>query len=62
VGILSLPRLKHLDVFIENCTECLRFKGRLDETEKVNTFKSELENGSRFFETGGIYVIKDEDQ
>ena len=48
MGILSLPKLKHLDVFIENCTECLRFEGSVDETEKVNSFKSELENGTRF--------------
>ena len=61
MGILSLPNLKHLDVFIENCTECLRFEGTLDETEKLNSFKSELENGTRFFGTDGIYVIKDED-
>ena len=60
MGILSLPNLKHLDVFIENCTECLRFEGTLDETEKLNSFKSELENGTRFFGTDGIYVIKDE--
>ena len=61
MGILSLPNLKHLNVFIENCTECLRFEGTLDETEKLNSFKSELENGTRFFGTDGIYVIKDED-
>jgi hypothetical protein len=61
MGILSLLKLKHLDVFIENCTECLRFEGTLDETEKVNSFKSELENGTRFFGTDGIYVIKDEE-
>lgn len=61
MGILSLPNLKHLDVFIENCTECLRFEGTLDETEKLNSFKSELENGTRFFGTDGIYVIKDEE-
>ena len=60
MGILSLPNLKHLDVFIENCTECLRFEGTLDETEKLNSFKSELENGTRFFGTDGVYVIKDE--
>lgn len=61
VGILSLPKLKHLNVFIENCTECLRFEGSVDETDKVNAFKSELENGTRFFGTDGIYVIKDEE-
>ena len=60
VGILSLLKLKHLDVFIENCTECLRFEGSVDEIEKVNSFKSELENGTRFFGTDGIYVIKDD--
>ena len=58
MGILSLPKLKHLDVFIENCTECLRFEGTLDETEKLNSFKSELEGGTRFFGTDGIYVKK----
>ena len=49
-----------MDVFIENCTECLRFEGSVDEIEKVNSFKSELENGTRFFGTDGIYVIKDD--
>jgi hypothetical protein len=58
--ILNLPRLKYLDVCLDNATKCLKFegtvcppgkqrdaplvRGSIDETDKLNSFKSQVED------------------